>query len=196
MNLLMDPCKHLSCLHLKILNIHMKNRKIFIDSPIFMWLNFDINNKKGEIIMKAFVCKVCGFVSLNGNAPEKCPVCGAPKSAFELKEDAITTPKDPKNLTDYEKKHTPLIKTSKICSLIKECYDVNAIVGEIVHPMDADHFIHHLDFYIDYEFIARVILSPGKVNPGAGLHLKISTGKISVVEFCTKHGRWIGETNL
>ncbi|MBI5208192.1 MAG: hypothetical protein HY934_10465 [Candidatus Firestonebacteria bacterium] len=155
-----------------------------------------INKEKGGIIMKAFVCKVCGFVSLKGDAPERCPVCGSPKSAFELKEDAIITPKDPNNLTDYEKKHIPLIKTSKVCSLVKECFDVNAIVGEIVHPMDADHFIHHLDFYIDNEFISRVILSPGKVNPGAGLHLKINIGKISVIEFCTKHGRWIGESNL
>ena len=32
--------------------------------------------------MKAFVCRVCGYVHFGDEAPEKCPVCGAPKDKF------------------------------------------------------------------------------------------------------------------
>lgn len=36
--------------------------------------------------MKAYVCKVCGYIHFGEEAPEKCPQCGAPKEKFELKE--------------------------------------------------------------------------------------------------------------
>ena len=37
--------------------------------------------------MKAYVCKVCGYIHFGEEAPEKCPQCGAPKDKFELKQD-------------------------------------------------------------------------------------------------------------
>ena len=38
--------------------------------------------------MKKFVCSVCGYVYEGTEAPEKCPVCKAPKEKFnELKAD-------------------------------------------------------------------------------------------------------------
>ena len=38
---------------------------------------------------KKFICTVCGYVHEGNEAPEKCPLCGAPKSKFkELAEDA------------------------------------------------------------------------------------------------------------
>jgi len=38
---------------------------------------------KGEEVKfdKIFICPVCGYTVV-GEAPEKCPICGAPKSAF------------------------------------------------------------------------------------------------------------------
>jgi superoxide reductase len=147
--------------------------------------------------MKGYVCKICGFISINGSAPDKCPVCGAPKTAFEEKPDAIKTPKDANNLTDLEKKHIPVIKVVKTCGLIPEgCRDVHVKMGEIQHPMQADHYITHIDFYIDKEFIARVHLTPEKLNPAAALHLKAKEGKLSVIEVCNLHGAWIKETDL
>ena len=32
--------------------------------------------------MKKWKCKVCGYIHMGDEPPEKCPVCGAPKSAF------------------------------------------------------------------------------------------------------------------
>ena len=70
--------------------------------------------------MKGYVCKICGFISINGSAPDKCPVCGAPKTAFEEKENAIKTAQDQNNLTELEKKHVPVITLVKKCGLIPE----------------------------------------------------------------------------
>lgn len=147
--------------------------------------------------MEGFVCKICGFVSINGNAPEKCPVCGAPKSAFEEKADAIKQPQDRNNLSELEKKHIPVIKVVKTCGLIPEgCQDVHVRIGEIQHPMQPEHYILEIDFYIDKEFISRVKLTPEKLNPAAALHLKVQSGKLTVIDHCNLHGNWIAEADL
>ncbi|MBU4140945.1 MAG: hypothetical protein KKA80_03525 [Candidatus Omnitrophica bacterium] len=147
--------------------------------------------------MKGYVCKVCKFISINGSAPDKCPVCGAPRTAFEEKEDAIKTLKDENNLTELEKKHIPVITVVKKCGLIPEgCLDVHVKMGEIQHPMQAEHYIAHIDFYIDKEFISRVMLTPEKLNPAAALHLKASSGRLAAIELCNLHGAWIKETEL
>ena len=147
--------------------------------------------------MKGFVCKVCGFISINGSAPEKCPVCGAPRASFEEKENAINTPKDANNLSELEKKHIPVITVVKKCGLIPDgCQDVHVKMGEIQHPMQPEHYIIHIDFYIDKEYIARVTLTPDKLNPAATLHLKVSSGKLTAIALCNIHGAWISETDL
>ena len=148
--------------------------------------------------MKTNICKVCKFISINGSAPEKCPVCGAPKSAFEEKEGFIKTPKDANNPTELESKHVPVIKVVKSCGLIPEgCEDVHVKMGEVQHPMQPEHYIMHIDFYLDKEFVSRVTLSPEKLNPAAALHLKpTNSATLSVVELCNLHGAWIKETNL
>ena len=147
--------------------------------------------------MKGFVCGVCGYISINGSAPDNCPVCHAPKTSFEEKEDALNTPQDANNLSEAEKKHLPVITLVKKCGLIPEgCQDVHVKVGEIVHPMQKEHFITFIDFYIDNEFISRVVLTPDKLNPAAALHLKVQSGKLSSIELCNLHGAWIKEIDL
>ena len=147
--------------------------------------------------MKGYVCKMCGYISINGTAPEKCPVCGAPKSAFQEKEDAIKLPNDPKNLTDLEKKHIPVIKVVNVCGLIPDgCQDVHVKLGEIQHPMQEDHYIMHIDFYLDKKFISRVILTPFALNPACALHLKAKSGKLTAISLCNLHGAWINEIDL
>lgn len=144
--------------------------------------------------MKGYVCKVCGFVSINGSAPQNCPVCGAPQKSFEEKADAIKTAQDEASLSE---KHTPVIVVVKTCGLIPDgCVDVHVKVGSVIHPMLPEHYIGTIDFYLDGEFLARTHLTPEKVNPAAGLHLKASSGKLSIVERCNKHGAWIAEQNL
>ena len=147
--------------------------------------------------MKGYVCGICGFVSIDGSAPEKCPVCGAPKSKFTEKADALKTSKDVATIGESEKKHIPQITVNKKCGLIPSgCVDVSVKVGEIIHPMLPEHFIMHIDYYIDNKYVARLILSPDKLNPAGTIHLKGAGSKIQAVELCNVHGAWFNETSL
>jgi rubrerythrin len=38
---------------------------------------------KGVRKMKKWRCTVCGYVHEGANPPEKCPICGVPKTKFE-----------------------------------------------------------------------------------------------------------------
>ena len=56
--------------------------------------------------MKAYVCKVCGYIHFGEEAPEKCPQCGASKEQFELKEvDVSETEKVPGDIKTYADEH-------------------------------------------------------------------------------------------
>lgn len=146
--------------------------------------------------MNTFVCGRCGYVAFN-QAPDVCPVCGAPKQAFELDLNAIKKPVDPNNLTDLEKKHIPVIKVNRQCALVGPgCADVHIKVGDILHVMETNHYITHIDLYLDYNFIARYHLTPEKINPALSAHLKAGSGKLLALEGCNLHGRWIQEVNL
>ena len=45
-----------------------------------------IKRKRRILIMKKWVCTVCGYVYEGENAPEKCPQCGVPASKFKEQE--------------------------------------------------------------------------------------------------------------
>lgn len=143
--------------------------------------------------MKAFICQTCAHRSLEDQAPEKCPVCGS--QSFQQDENAIMGIQDPNNITDAEKKHTPVVKVHKECNMIDGCVGVHAMVGEILHPMEEAHLIKFIDFYQDKKFITRVQLTPS-VNPGTGVNIKNPQGKLQVVEFCNLHGAWMTEIDL
>ncbi|HDZ76497.1 MAG TPA: hypothetical protein ENH41_00210 [Candidatus Omnitrophica bacterium] len=147
--------------------------------------------------MKWPVCKVCGFISINGEAPDVCPVCGAPKTSFEEKDGVIKSPVNSANLNESEQKHVPQTTLVKKCGLIPEnCQDVHVRVGQILHPMKPEHHIAHIDFYLDKEFISRIILTPGSLNPAVALHINAAAGRLSVVELCNVHGAWINDVYL
>jgi superoxide reductase len=147
--------------------------------------------------MKGFVCGVCGYVAIDGAAPDNCPVCWAPKDKFTEKADALKTSKDVATIGESEKKHIPSIAVSKKCGLIPAgCVDVSVKVGEIIHPMITEHFIRHIDFYIDNKYVARVMLTPEKLNPAGTIHIKGAGSKIQAVELCSVHGAWFNEVNI
>jgi len=146
--------------------------------------------------MDTFVCGKCGYIAF-GRAPDACPVCGALKQAFELDASAIKKPSDPKNLNDLEKKHIPAIKIVRQCGLVGPgCVDIHVKVGEVLHVMEAKHYIMYIDVYLDRAFIARYHLSPDKVNPVLGVHLKAASGKLLALENCNIHGRWMAEADI
>jgi len=144
--------------------------------------------------MKTFECKVCGHIEFEA-APELCLVCRAKREAFVEKPDAIKKPANPAALTDGDKKHVPQIVIVKECGLVPDqcCTDVHVRVGEILHVMEAKHYIRCIDYYLNHKFISRVWLSPEVCNPAAALHLKVESGTITAVENCNVHGNWMAE---
>jgi superoxide reductase len=146
--------------------------------------------------MNTFVCKKCGYVAFNA-APEKCPACGAPKEQFREDNNAIKKPVDQANLNDLEKKHIPVIDINKQCGLAGPgCLDANIKVGSVLHVMESKHFIMYIDVYLDYNFIARYFLTPDRLNPVLGIHLKTGQGRLTVLEYCNLHGRWVAEADI
>ncbi|MBW2995604.1 hypothetical protein KY312_04585, partial [Candidatus Woesearchaeota archaeon] len=62
--------------------------------------------------------------------------------------------------------------------------------------MEENHHIVYMDMYLDKKFIARMHLTH-KIKPATMIHFpKEASGKLTVVEFCNKHGRWIKEAEL
>jgi superoxide reductase len=143
--------------------------------------------------MNGLICGTCNYAALGEEAPEKCPVCGSPKTVFVLKENVLKTAADE---ADKVEKHSPVIVVNKQCGLIEGCVDVHVKVGEVLHPMEKEHFIVFIDCYLNNEFVSRVHLTPGSLNPAAGLHLKESSGNFTAIEFCNLHGHWITEKEL
>lgn len=146
--------------------------------------------------MDTFVCSKCGYIAF-GQAPDNCPVCGAAKQAFELDNSAIKKPADPNNLTELEKKHIPAIKINRQCGLVGPgCVDVHIKVGDMLHVMEAKHYIMYIDVYLDSAFVARYHMIPDKINPVLGIHLKVASGKLLALENCNIHGRWIAQSEI
>jgi len=146
--------------------------------------------------MKGLVCKVCGYVALDGNK-EVCPVCHM-KNVFEEKEDAYKMPDFKAEKGESEKKHIPSIMVVEQCGLIPGagCIDVHVKVGEITHPMLPEHYITSITFYHENKFIGIMSLTPN-VNPAAVVHLKEGTkGKIQIIENCNVHGNWYNDTTI
>jgi superoxide reductase len=146
--------------------------------------------------MKGLICKVCGYVALNGNK-EECPICHS-KNKFEEKEDAYKTPDFKASSGESEKKHIPAFTVVSECNLIPGtgCIDAHVKIGEILHPALPEHYITEITFYLDNRFIANVYLT-ADVNPAAVIHLKSGTkGKIQVIENCNVHGKWFNEVEI
>ena len=147
--------------------------------------------------MKLFECKGCGHIEFN-EAPEKCLVCGAVKSSFVEKADAIKKPANPAALSEGDKKHIPQIVVVKECGLIPggSCTDVHVRVGEIEHVMQDKHYIRLIDFYLNHKFVSRVWLSPVVCHPAAALHLNAPSGIVTAIENCNVHGNWMAEAAI
>ena len=135
---------------------------------------------------KMFVCKICGHIEFD-DAPDRCPVCGAPKNQFQEDSNALMPSEK-----EGKEKHVPVIIVTDACGLIpEECRDIHVKVGSVPHPMADDHWIMWIDVYVNNTYSARYYMSPQNMQPAVGLHLKTGkTGTISVIGHCNKHGSW------
>jgi len=114
-----------------------------------------------------------------------CPKCDVHFEGEEhsCKEENIelNTPKDPANMTDFEKKHTPAIEISGNKVIVK--------VGEgIAHPMEKDHYITYIELFKDSESLAKKELKPTD-EPMAEFE-NIHLGELKARALCNLHGLW------
>ncbi|MCA6071114.1 MAG: hypothetical protein LE168_01805 [Endomicrobium sp.] len=145
--------------------------------------------------MKGLICKICGYVALDGNRGQ-CPVCHA-KNVFEEREDAYKAPDFKAASGESEKKHIPSFAVIQERGIPGNgCIDVHVKIGEIPHPALPEHHITEIAFYVDNKFISNVMLT-ADINPAVVVHLKSGTkGKVQVIENCNLHGKWYNEVEI
>ncbi len=123
------------------------------------------------------------------SAAEKCNdnlFCGVNKVA------------DPGNMTDLEKKHTPVISAPESVKA-GECFCVTVEVGKLLaHPNERGHYISYVELYADETFLGRVDLTPVTTCPTVQFCVALDHvhAKLRALEFCNLHGVWEGEKAL
>lgn len=117
--------------------------------------------------MKFYICPICGNVVyiMNGDI-NKVKCCGQPMQELI-----------PNTVDASEEKHIPMciIKDDK----------VEVKVGEVMHPMDADHYIMWVAISKDNTIEIH------KFNPNEeASHIFNYTEHSTVYSYCNKHGLW------
>lgn len=103
------------------------------------------------------------------------------------------SPKDPSNMTDVEKKHTPVIECPDTVKS-GDPFQVKINVGSMPHVMEEGHHIQWIDVYSGGNFNERIDLTPVFTRPEITITLvkggKHRTANLKVVERCNLHGQW------
>jgi superoxide reductase len=110
----------------------------------------------------------------------------------------VNLPKDKTNLTDLEKKHTPVI-TAPAKTKRDEVFEVKVEVGKLLaHPNEPGHFIEWIELYCGDTYLARTQLSGGTSFPAAVFNIKLShaCGPLKVWIKCNLHGIWESEKDI
>jgi len=112
----------------------------------------------------------------------------------------VNSPKDSKNLTDLEKKHTPVITVPEKLKA-GETFEVTVEVGKLLaHPNEPSHFIEWIDLYANWVFLARISLSAVTTQPTLKVPVTIPHGMknltLHAFERCNMHGVWEGAREI
>jgi superoxide reductase len=105
----------------------------------------------------------------------------------------MNTPKDASNMTEFEKKHAPVIECPDTVKA-GEPFQVKIHVGAIPHVMEEGHSIQWIDLYFKQNFYARIDLTPVFTRPEVTVtlvrHSKHKSSTLRVIERCNLHGQW------
>jgi len=101
------------------------------------------------------------------------------------------TPKDPKNMTKGEQKHTPEIKIGEKDSAGYTLVEVSVGQGGIIHPSTDEHWIYEVSLFADDKKIDTVALEPSISRGYLGTRVKLDGVKVlSAIAKCNLHGNW------
>ena len=116
--------------------------------------------------------------------------------------EGINRIKDPAKKTGLEKKHVPVISAPEKV-IAGEPFDVEVVVGEIVHPMGPSHWIEYLQLNVANEPAGTVtfrsngfLKAKARFNVVLGDNLKGATLPLVVQLRCNLHGIWEGYINV
>ncbi len=105
----------------------------------------------------------------------------------------INKPKDLSAVTDFEKKHMPVIDCPDTVAA-GQSFTVRLKVGEIPHVTEEGHFIQWAEVKFGENLYARIEFSPVMSAPEATVTLKKGskhgTGVLRVLAKCNLHGLW------
>ena len=109
----------------------------------------------------------------------------------------VKTAKDPANATDFEKKHSPVIKAPETVKP-GETFQVVVEVGKVVpHPNEPGHFIQWVELYSGETFLARAELTPALTEPVVTFSVRLDhVHPLKAVARCNLHGVWAGKKDL
>jgi desulfoferrodoxin-like iron-binding protein len=141
-----------------------------------------------------YVCSICGHVEF-AKAPENCPVCHAPKEKFAENNSVFTDAIN--NYKDAGISHTPDIVVKKKSAFISEmpATEVEVRIGKKMHPMEEQHHIRYMDFYVDDKYVSRIFLTLGSL-PAATFFVKAGGTSVRIIEVCSVHGYWQAEASV
>jgi len=104
----------------------------------------------------------------------------------------VNLPKDTANLSDLEKKHTPII--SAPANVKKgEPFEIKVEVGSLLaHPNEPGHFIEWIELYCGDTFLGRTNYSGGTSYPLTSFKVALTHahGPLKVWAKCNLHGLW------
>lgn len=99
--------------------------------------------------------------------------------------------KSPEEMTDLEKKHTPVIQAP---AKVKkgEPFEVGIEVGKyLAHPNENAHFIEWIELFSGETFLARADLEPKLTVPRVKFVVSLDHGHALIAkERCNLHGVW------
>jgi superoxide reductase len=109
----------------------------------------------------------------------------------------VNSAKDPANPTDFEKKHTPVIKAPETVKK-GEFFTVTVEVGKVVpHPNEPGHFIQWIELYSGDTFLAGADMTPALADSVATFSVRLEhVHSLKAVARCNLHGAWVGRKDL
>ncbi|MGQ9630501.1 MAG: class II SORL domain-containing protein [bacterium] len=110
----------------------------------------------------------------------------------------VNKAKDPKAMTDLEKKHTPVIEAPNKVKK-NEMFEVTVEVGKLMaHPNENGHFIQWIELYSGDTFLGRAEFVPAMSAPKVTIPISLSHGhgELRALERCNLHGVWEGTKSI
>ncbi len=103
--------------------------------------------------------------------------------------DDIITPKNPNDLSDFERTHVPLVEIP-YQPMRGNVFELIVKIGDVSHEMEDEHFIQWIELYNGNTLIDKIDLGP-QVEPKCIFNLSSAENTcFRIIASCNLHGSW------